>query len=61
MKGCQKIWAGPYPPSFGQNSVFLRKTSLSVFVCVSVFVFWLLCFVQVEADYGGAHPLLATT
>ena len=30
-------------------------------VCVCVFVFWLLCFVQVEADYGGAHPLLATT
>ena len=61
-KRCQKIWAGPSPPpSFGQNSVFIRKTSLSVFVCVSVFVFWLLCFVQVEADYGGAHPLLATT
>ena len=61
MKGRQKIWAGPSPPSFGQYSVFIRKTSLSVFVCVSVFVFWLLCFVQVEADYGGAHPLLATT
>ena len=41
--------------------VFVCVCTIIYLVCVFVFVFWLLCFVQVEADYGGAHPLLATT